>query len=53
LVAVEAESYAELHNGRLYRNSYHFLFELEDGKIKLIREYLDTQHVIDTFVTSD
>ena len=49
-VAVEAESYAELHNGRVYNNLYHFVFEIEDGKIKVIKEYMDTQHVIDTFV---
>jgi uncharacterized protein len=49
-VAVEAESHAELHNGRVYNNFYHFVFEIEDGKIKLVKEYLDTQHVYDTFI---
>ncbi len=52
LVAVEAESYAELHNGKVYNNLYHFVFEIEDGKIKRIREYLDTQHVYDTFIAA-
>lgn len=52
-VAVEAESYAELNNGKVYNNRYHFLFEIEDGKIKTIREYMDTQHVHDTFVAND
>ncbi len=52
LVAVEAESYAELHNGKVYHNFYHFVFEIKDGKIKHIKEYLDTQHVHETFVAS-
>lgn len=50
-VAVEAESYAELHNGKVYHNYYHILFELADGKIIRMNEYMDTQHVHDTFVT--
>jgi ketosteroid isomerase-like protein len=49
-VAAEVESYAELHNGKVYNNLYHFLFEIEDGRIKSIKEYLDTQHMHDTFV---
>jgi ketosteroid isomerase-like protein len=43
-VALEAESYGELSNGRVYRQSYHFLLEFRDGKISAVREYLDTQH---------
>ena len=49
-VAVEAESYAELHNGKVYSNLYHYVFELENGKITSFKEYMDTQHVVDTFV---
>jgi uncharacterized protein len=49
-VAVEAESYAELHNGKIYNNFYHYVFDLEGGKIKSFKEYMDTQHVRDTFV---
>lgn len=45
LVAVEAESYGELKNGRVYNQRYHFLMEITDGKIRGVREYLDTQHV--------
>ena len=48
-VAVEAESYAELLTGRIYNNSYHFLFELRDGLILRVREYMDTIHARDTF----
>lgn len=48
-VAVEAESYAELVSGRVYNNHYHFLFELRDGLIFRVREYMDTIHARDTF----
>lgn len=43
-VAVETESYAELNDGRVYNNHYHFLFEIRNGKIERVREYLDTMH---------
>ena len=43
-VAVEAESYAELNNGRIYNNFYHFLFELKGGRVLRVREYMDTMH---------
>jgi ketosteroid isomerase-like protein len=49
-VAVEAESFAELLNGRVYRNLYHFLFEIDDNKIKRVKEYMDTEHAYATFV---
>jgi uncharacterized protein len=44
-VAVEAQSYAELKNGRIYNQDYHVLMVMRDGKIHAVREYLDTQHV--------
>lgn len=49
-VAVEAESHA-IHkpNGKTYNNFYHFLFEIEDGKITKMKEYCDTQHAVDVF----
>jgi ketosteroid isomerase-like protein len=43
-VAVEAKSYAEVKNGRVYDNEYHFLFTVRDGKISSVKEYLDTEH---------
>ena len=47
-VAVEAKSKAEnVKNGKSYRNQYHFLFELKNGKIQAVREYLDTMHAND------
>ena len=38
-IAVEAQSYGEMINGKLYENVYHFLFKLRDGKIYNVREY--------------
>lgn len=46
-VAVEAESLGVLANGRTYNNEYHFLIEIRDGKIAVVREYLDTMHTAD------
>ncbi|TKG72865.1 nuclear transport factor 2 family protein [Prauserella endophytica] len=43
-VAVETESYSELKNGRVYNNLYHFVFEVRDGKIQSVKEFLDTEH---------
>jgi ketosteroid isomerase-like protein len=48
-VAVEVESYGELKNGRVYRQEYHPLMTIRDGKISAVREYLDTQHVFATW----
>ena len=45
-VAVEAESKATLVNGTLYHNRYHFLFVIRDGRITVVKEYLDTLHVM-------
>ena len=49
-VAVEAESYAELHNGRVYSNRYHLLLEIRGGKVLRVKEYMDTQHAFATFM---
>jgi len=46
-VAVEAESYAKMKNGKTYQNTYHFLFIVRDGKINSVKEYLDTIHAKD------
>lgn len=48
-VSIEAESYAEISNGKTYQNIYHFMMECRDGKISAVREYLDTEHVTDVF----
>ena len=49
-VAVEAESYGELANGKVYNNQYHFMIEVNDGKIQAVREYLDTIHAKEILV---
>jgi ketosteroid isomerase-like protein len=48
-VAVEAESYAPLKNGKIYNNQYHFLMLLADGKVRVVREYNDTKHVAEVW----
>lgn len=42
-VVVEERMQATLANGRKYDNDYCFIFELVDGKISKVREYMDTQ----------
>ena len=48
-VALEIESHGELQNGRVYNNEYHTIVTVRDGKIRQVREYLDTQHVFLTW----
>ncbi len=48
-VSVEAESFAEINNGRTYNNIYHFMMVIRDGRFSAVREYLDTEHVTATF----
>ena len=43
-VAIEVISEGDLTNGNLYRQEYHFLIEFREGRICVVREYLDTQH---------
>ena len=42
-VVVEARMQATLAHGGHYDNDYCFIFELENGLIKRVREYMDTQ----------
>jgi uncharacterized protein len=48
-VAIEGETRTELKDGRVYNNKYHFLLVFEEGRIKEVREYHDTQHALQTF----
>ncbi|MFL6619815.1 MAG: nuclear transport factor 2 family protein [Povalibacter sp.] len=48
-VALEVESYGPLKNGRVYNNQYHMLMRVRDDKIIEVKEYLDTQHVYETW----
>jgi ketosteroid isomerase-like protein len=43
-VAIEAESYGIARSGKLHNNLYHLLVLLDNGKIKTVREYLDSGH---------
>jgi ketosteroid isomerase-like protein len=48
-VAVEAQGFAELLDGRVYDPHYHFLVTVRGGKIAEVLEYMDTQHAKDIF----
>ena len=51
-VCLEAKSTASATNGKKYNNDYHFLmYFTPEGKIKQVKEYLDTQHAFDVFCT--
>jgi uncharacterized protein len=47
-VIVELTNRGKASNGKQYENEYCFVFELENGKVRRIREYLDTQKFVDT-----
>ena len=49
-VAIEAESFGEMLDGRTYNNRYHFLVTIRDGKVAHVKEYMDTQHVVQVFM---
>jgi len=44
-VLIEMVNRGQLFNGRDYENDYCFVFEIENGKIRRVREYVDTQKV--------
>jgi hypothetical protein len=46
-VAVEARSEGLHVSGAPYSNQYHFLFVFRDGRVVLLREYMDTERVTD------
>jgi uncharacterized protein len=48
-VAIEAQGYAKLKNGKTYENLYHFLFIIRDGKIQVGKEYCDFQYAAQVF----
>ena len=47
-VVVELTNRGKVSNGNFYENEYCFVFELENGKVRRIREYVDTQKFMDT-----
>ncbi|MDB6063588.1 MAG: hypothetical protein JWM78_3691 [Verrucomicrobiaceae bacterium] len=48
-VAVEAQTDAELQNGKRYNNAYHFVFVIRDSKIAEVREYCCSHLVQECF----
>ena len=44
-VLIEMTNRGKLFNGRDYENEYCFVFEIEGGKNRRVREYVDTQKV--------
>lgn len=50
-VAIEVRSFMTTKTGRDYRNHYHMLFKIKDGKVASVKEYNDTKHVMDIFFT--
>jgi ketosteroid isomerase-like protein len=47
-VIVELTNRGNAFNGKDYENEYCFVFELEGGKIRRIREYVDMHKVVQT-----
>lgn len=51
-VIVEERMQATLANGGHYDNDYCFIFEMENGRIRRVREYMDTQRGAEWFATA-
>ena len=50
-VAVEVEVCGIAPTGKLYNNTYHYLFIFRDSKIARVKEYVDTYHAAEIFCT--
>jgi ketosteroid isomerase-like protein len=48
-VAVESTSAGEVADGRLYNNSYAWIFRMKDGKVGRLHEYMDSHYVARLF----
>jgi uncharacterized protein len=48
-VAVQADSYGEMNNGKTYDNAYHFVFTFRNDKIREVLEYCCTYTVYEVF----
>jgi ketosteroid isomerase-like protein len=48
-VIVEERMRATLANGGHYDNDYCFIFEMQDGRIRRVREYMDTKRGAEWF----
>ena len=45
ILAAEVVSNGTHRNGRAYNNKYHFRFQIRDGRLFRVKEYMDTQHL--------
>ncbi len=50
-VAIQAESDTTAGNGKKYANRYHFYFRFDGDRIGQVREYNDTNHVREVFMS--
>ena len=48
-VSAEVDGYGVTGSGVIYDQNYHFLIEFEGGKIKSLKEFLDTIHAREAF----
>ena len=46
-VAVQMESTVAMADGRTYNNQYHLFFAFKEGRIAVLKEYLDSLHLAD------
>jgi hypothetical protein len=49
LVLIETEGTGHVRDGRPYENRYAWAFEVRDGKVAAIREYMDSHYVARLF----
>lgn len=49
IVAVESTSTGETQDGKIYDNSYAWVFRLKDGKLDRLHEYMDSHYVARLF----
>jgi ketosteroid isomerase-like protein len=49
LVLVETHGTGSLQDGRAYDNRYAWAFQIRDGKIAELREYLDSLYIVNLF----
>ncbi len=52
LIAAESQASARLKNGKSYHNRYVFVFEVRDGSIVAVREYMDSYYIVQTLKPS-
>jgi uncharacterized protein len=52
LVLVETHGTGHLRDGRPYDNRYAWAFEIREGKVQMIREYLDSYYIVRLFGTT-